>query len=354
MKKKKFIFGVDLEVQELTSITFVTGVVFCKVRQINGGSFSALTSRRSVVDHSARWGSSFKISCKMVANSSTGILETCLCRVSVRKEVKGGKAFEKLGYVDINLAEFAGCGSTSRNYILEGYSDNKDQRQDNSILKLKINMTLTSGDPLFKPQISIPQFAQPNDTQGKLAMPSTSKEDISKDDDSISGIPRSLSDSTHPLHLLPTIDGMNTYPVHKRHASLGTTPGRIFPTHARSSSMDKRFASSSHSRQSSNTSETHSENGALASSSSENRLKTSDEFQRKIDTSRFDADDVINQLIEGQDFTTNSSLSNENEQLKLVVSRDGKATATAGYESRKRYTGMLHTTIEEDDRYKTL
>ena len=72
-------------------------------------------------------------------------------------------------------------------------------------------------------------------------MPSTSKEDIPKDDDSISGIPRSLSDSTHPLHLLPTIDGMNTYPVHKRHASLGTTPGRIFPTHARSSSMDKRY-----------------------------------------------------------------------------------------------------------------
>ena len=28
-------------------------------------------------------------------------------------------------------------------------------------------------------------------------------------------------------------------------------------------------------------------------------VQTSDEFQRKIDTSRFDADDVVNQLIEG-------------------------------------------------------
>ena len=91
-------------------------------------------------------------------------------------------------------------------------------------------------------QISIPQVAQSNDTLGKVAMPSTSKEDLPKDEDSVSGIPRSLSDSTHPLHLLPTIDGMNTYPAHKRHASLGTTPGRMFPTHARSSSMDKRYA----------------------------------------------------------------------------------------------------------------
>ena len=36
----------------------------------------------------------------------------------------------------MNFAEFAGCGSSSRRYILEGYSDNKDQRQDNSILKV--------------------------------------------------------------------------------------------------------------------------------------------------------------------------------------------------------------------------
>ena len=43
----------------------------------------------------------------------------------------------QLGYVDINFAEFAGCGPTSRRYILEGYRDNKDQRQDNSILKVK-------------------------------------------------------------------------------------------------------------------------------------------------------------------------------------------------------------------------
>jgi hypothetical protein len=46
------------------------------------------------------------------------------------------------------LAEFAGSGSTLRRCLLEGY--NKRHRQDNSILKVTILMTLLSGDPCFK------------------------------------------------------------------------------------------------------------------------------------------------------------------------------------------------------------
>lgn len=64
------------------------------------------------------------------------------------QEVKGGRAYQKLGFVDLNLAEFAGCGSTQRRCLLEGY--NTRHRQDNSILKVTIKMTLSSGDPCFK------------------------------------------------------------------------------------------------------------------------------------------------------------------------------------------------------------
>jgi hypothetical protein len=46
------------------------------------------------------------------------------------------------------LAEFAGSGSTLRRCLLEGY--NTRHRQDNSILKVTILMTLLSGDPCFK------------------------------------------------------------------------------------------------------------------------------------------------------------------------------------------------------------
>lgn len=55
----------------------------------------------------------------------------------------------KLGYVDLDLAEFAGAGLTRKRSLLEAYS-NTHHRSDNSVLKLSIGMTLLHGDPLFK------------------------------------------------------------------------------------------------------------------------------------------------------------------------------------------------------------
>jgi hypothetical protein len=49
----------------------------------------------------------------MSANASTGVLDPCIVRIFVRKELKGGRSFEKLGFVDRNLAEFAGSGETT-------------------------------------------------------------------------------------------------------------------------------------------------------------------------------------------------------------------------------------------------
>ncbi|MEE6520887.1 hypothetical protein FKM82_018842 [Ascaphus truei] len=85
----------------------------------------------------------------MSANPATGVLDPCVCRVSVRKELKGGKTYSKLGFADLNLSEFAGSGSTGRCCLLEGY-DTRNTRQDNSILKVTIGMSLLSGDPCFK------------------------------------------------------------------------------------------------------------------------------------------------------------------------------------------------------------
>ena len=51
--------------------------------------------------------------------------------------------------MDLDLAEFAGAGLTCKRCLLEGYS-NTHHRSDNSTLKILIEMTLLSGDPLFK------------------------------------------------------------------------------------------------------------------------------------------------------------------------------------------------------------
>ena len=83
----------------------------------------------------------------MLANASTGVLEKCVLRISIRKECKGGRTFMKLGFVDLNLAEYAG-GETFKKALLEGY--NARQRQDNSMLKFSIKMNILSGDVLFK------------------------------------------------------------------------------------------------------------------------------------------------------------------------------------------------------------
>lgn len=44
MKKKRFKFKVDVELEELSSVPFVNGVLFCKVRLTDGG-FSEESSR---------------------------------------------------------------------------------------------------------------------------------------------------------------------------------------------------------------------------------------------------------------------------------------------------------------------
>ncbi|XP_020780883.1 protein FAM102B isoform X1 [Boleophthalmus pectinirostris] len=148
MKKKKFKFKVDFELDELSSVPFVNGMLFCKVRLLDGG-FSEESSREQVQANCVRWRKRFSFPCKMSANAGTGVLDPCVCRVSVRKELKGGKAYAKLGFADLNLAEFAGSGNTTRRCLLEGY-DTKNTRQDNSILKVIISTQLMSGDPCFK------------------------------------------------------------------------------------------------------------------------------------------------------------------------------------------------------------
>lgn len=148
MKKKKFKFKVDFELDELSSVPFVNGVLFCKVRLLDGG-FSEESSREMVHANCVRWKKRFSFPCKMSASAGTGVLDPCVCRVSVRKELKGGKTYAKLGFADLNLAEFAGSGNTTRRCLLEGY-DTKNTRQDNSILKVIISTQLMSGDPCFK------------------------------------------------------------------------------------------------------------------------------------------------------------------------------------------------------------
>lgn len=104
--------------------------------------------RKEVKNHRVEWNRSFEFPCKVTANASTGILDPCFLRISIRKEMKGGRSYFKLGFIDLNLAEYAGAGSVTRRFLLEGY-DSK-HRLDNSMLTLSLKMHMLSGDILFK------------------------------------------------------------------------------------------------------------------------------------------------------------------------------------------------------------
>ncbi|XP_050434622.1 protein FAM102A isoform X2 [Adelges cooleyi] len=166
VKKKRYKFTVNLCLEDLTAVPFVNAVLFAKVRLLDGGNFSDTSSREEVRDHTVRWGAQFEFVCKMSANASTGILDPCNIRISVRKELKGGRSYQKLGFTDVNLAELAGAGLSSRRCLLEGY-DTRHHRQDNSMLRITVSMNMLSGDILFKAPTSSTTLHQKPITNGE-------------------------------------------------------------------------------------------------------------------------------------------------------------------------------------------
>ncbi|KAF7998037.1 hypothetical protein HCN44_009435 [Aphidius gifuensis] len=162
MKKKKYKFSVEVGLEELTAVPFLNAVLFAKLRLLDGGSFVHHSTREEVQEHTVSWDAKFEFICKMSANASTGVLDPCILRISVRKELKGGRSFQKLGFTDLNLAEFAGAGICRRRCLLEGYDAR--HRQDNSMLRVTIKMNMLVGDILFKvpsPSLKQTQLAVP-------------------------------------------------------------------------------------------------------------------------------------------------------------------------------------------------
>ncbi|XP_075837690.1 EEIG family member 2 isoform X1 [Microtus pennsylvanicus] len=339
MKKKKFKFKVDFELEELSSVPFVNGVLFCKMRLLDGGSFTAESSREVVQANCVRWRKKFSFMCKMSASASTGILDPCVYRVSVRKELKGGKAYAKLGFADLNLAEFAGSGNTTRRCLLEGY-DTKNTRQDNSILKVLISMQLMSGDPCFKTPPST-----------SMSIP-------------IAGESESLEEDRKGGETLKVHLGIAGMDLSAKSASVPDELGAW--GHSRTSSYASQQSkvsgySTGHSRSSSFSEFCHRRNTSVGSTSTgvESILEPCDENEqttaepaldpadkeedasekasrcpvkqdsvesqlKRVDDTRVDADDIVEKILQSQDFSLDSSA--EEEGLRLFVGPGGSTT----------------------------
>uniref|UniRef100_A0A3P9I6C2 C2 NT-type domain-containing protein n=1 Tax=Oryzias latipes TaxID=8090 RepID=A0A3P9I6C2_ORYLA len=340
-KKKRFKFKIDFDLDELSSVPFVNGVLFCKVRLLDGG-FAEESSRQPVHANCVRWKKKFSFLCKISANSGTGVLDPCMCRVSVRK----------MGFADLNLSEFAGSGTTVRRCLLEGY-DTKNTRQDNSILKVVITTQLMSGDPCFK---------VPPSTAMTLGIPQTEAEFLHEErkggdikiSHSVPGtpgksafVPEELIANGYPrtpsyASQLSKVSGYSssrsssTDLSHRRSGSGGSAStgiGSIEPTDQQGEGREKeRRPTPTRSVGQYQTCEKHPNSAktfrrVMKQDSMENQL-------RRVDATRIDADDIIDKILQGQDFSHGFlDSSAEEEGLSLFVGPGG-STALGSQHTR--------------------
>ncbi|XP_037260129.1 protein FAM102B isoform X1 [Falco rusticolus] len=337
MKKKKFKFRVELELDELSSVPFVNGILFCKVRLLDGGSFSGESSREVVQANCVRWKKKFLFMCKISASAATGILDTCICRVSVRKELKGGKAYAKLGFADLNLAEFAGSGNTTRRCLLEGY-DTKNTRQDNSILKVLINMQLMSGDPCFK---------MPPSTAMSIAIAgeSESLHEDRKGGENFTVVHLGIADVSSKSASVPDELGACGHSRTSSYASQQSRLSGYSTCHSRSSSLSDLCH-----RRNASVGSTSTGIGSILEPCEETEPKVAEasidtsvndapseklcrhpvkqdsvESQlKRVDATRVDADDIVEKILQSQDFSFDSSA--EEEGLRLFVGPGGSTS----------------------------
>lgn len=381
IKKKKFKFQIHFTLEELTAVPFVNGMLFCKIRLLDGGDFSISSSRQEVQENCVRWRKKFSFVCKMSASPATGVLDPCICRVSVRKELKGGKAFSKLGFADLNLAEFAGSGSTVRCCILEGY-DTKNTRQDNSILKVTIGMTLLSGDPCFKTPVSTAKTIAMAGQDPSLQLDRKGEGTADHSAPSLGGSTR-RSVKNRPCannsgglqegleeNLSSPDEVFNT--GHSRNSSFASQQSKIsgYSTeHSHSSSLTdlsqhRRNTSTSSSNTSGGTSTTiespveperevvkperppRPPRPALPPNRPSRRKKDSVENHPTwVDDTRIDADDIVEKIVQSQNFADFCDIEDSN--LTLFVSRDG-TTALSGIQLVNRVSaGVFEPVVIE-------
>ncbi|XP_053138339.1 protein FAM102A isoform X2 [Hemicordylus capensis] len=395
MKKKKFKFQTSFTLEELTAVPFVNGVLFCKIRLLDGGDFATLSSREEVQENCVRWKKKFTFVCKMSANPATGLLDPCICRVSVRKELKGGKTYSKLGFADLNLAEFAGSGFTVRCCLLEGY-DTKNTRQDNSILKVIIGMSLLSGDPCFKtPPSTAKSIAIPGqDSTLQLTCKGEGTASSTASATTATSTAGSIG-SVRQSKPRPTVLGSGVLEEPDQNLS---SPEEVFHSgHSRNSSYASQQSkisgncqhaawhlsapsySTEHSRSSSMSDLTHRRNTSTSSSASgglsmtvecpegerehkpekpprpprpnlldrsSRRKKDSVESHPTwVDDTRIDADDIVEKIMQSQDFTDVSNTEDSN--LRLFVSRDGTTTLSGIQLANRISSGVYEPVVIE-------
>jgi len=304
---------VDLTLNELTEVSFGKAILFAKVRQLDGGSFQQTSNREEVVNHTVKYDFRCSFPTKMAANSSTGILDSCKCRVSIRKEEKGGRNFRKIGFVDLDLAEYAGAGPSTQRYILQAYDTS--HRLDNSLLQITLNITLREGDLVFSRPLT---RAQPillpgeEDRGGSLSLDPTSP-------------PRQGTVGSLNTRSTLTMSDISGEDGHTRNSSTTSQTGSAGYSSSQSSQGTQQ-PPGVHSRHSSGDSTTQQSRLSGGTTEPLGMLSSSQEKdarRRKLDSGRVDAETVIDELMQGMELDAGEQTEGSGGGLQLYLAKDG-------------------------------
>ncbi|XP_027392144.1 protein FAM102B isoform X3 [Bos indicus x Bos taurus] len=298
MKKKKFKFKVDFELEELSSVPFVNGVLFCKMRLLDGGSFTAESPREVVQANCVHWRKKFSFMCKMSASATTGVLDPCIYRVSVRKELKGGKAYAKV-WISMQLMSGDPCfktpPSTSMCIPIAGESESlEEDRKGGETLKIHLGIA-----DLSAKSASVP------DELGACGHSRTSS--YASQQSKVSGYSSCHSRSSSLSEL-----------CHRRNTSVGSTSTGIESILEPCDEVEQKTAEPS-------LDVADKEDTALEILNRCPVKQDSVESQlKRVDDTRVDADDIVEKILQSQDFSLDSSA--EEEGLRLFVGPGGRTT----------------------------
>jgi hypothetical protein len=181
--------------------------------------------------------------------------DQCLCRISVRKELRGGKSYQKIGYVDFNLTDFLTKYNDNNtttnenefcvNRILKEYDlteKKNQQRLDNSYLKIKIKILDSNLPPT---QINIKNVASPNNQAAGPPSPPSTTEVLNNSSTPVSNqSPTLLAKSINNNNNNPSIitSNQNYTPTHSRHSSSSTTNSILINSNLNNTSLSSVFA----------------------------------------------------------------------------------------------------------------
>jgi hypothetical protein len=245
-----------------------------------------------------------------------------MSRLLLFLEDKAGRTPLKLGFVIINLSEFAASGNAGikQSFLLDGYSGS--QRQDNSRIHVEIKMAHQGADPLFKVPTSAMCSSEeaalnPADRKAPSATPSTSArlEDGHKaNGDNVVNIYRDVEERTMAMPSVST----NNYPERQSWHGSGTYDGSV----ERRTGVGTSTASSALRRM------------------SDDRIGSG---TNRVQRTRRDAEDVIEEVLAetGLDKPpTEDEDESQRRGLTLFVSKDGEA-AVIGQSSSPTSAGAF-------------